>query len=367
MAGAQFVDDALRAAKGAIKKADVARPVAQPRVLSGAMPQQIDEVAEAGRLLNADIQQFKQTDTHQVNFDLISTTDDIKATIGQVADANKGVIDEARRNTITNEQLAGLANDLNIRVDVVEQVMTREAGDVLNAETILAARQVLNNSGERLRTLAQKVKAAEATDMDKLAFRRQFQWHGEYQRQFMGARAEAGRALGAFNIPVGTSDLEVARLNELVDTVQGGDIMDMAELVIHADSLQGINKATREYGQSKVMGVVQELFINSILSGPKTHVVNTAGNGLFNAMNVAETAVAARIGRFLPGDDHVMIGEASAMVYGEISALRTPCGYSGARFVMAVQRMPWRSSRHRYAARSQRRTSAWSRLALRRR
>jgi len=303
------------------------RPNADPQTLADPMPGQPlvrdgEEFDVAEDLLDTDLQRFDPEETHHVNFDKITTTDEIKATIGGVAERNKGAIDEARRETITHDHLKGLAEDLSLDVDVVGQVMTREAGGTLNAETILAARQVLNQSALRTRRLAQKVKAGDATDQEKLAFRRQFQWHSEFQAQFMGARAEAGRALGAFNIPVGTADMQLGRLNELADSVQGGSVDEMADLILSADNLSGINRVTREYQGSRVRGVLQELFINSILSGIKTHIVNTVGNPLFHAMNITETALAAQIGKFMPGEAHVQVGEASAMLYGSLSAWR---------------------------------------------
>jgi hypothetical protein len=53
------------------------------------------------------------------NFDTIKTTDDVKAVISDIAEQNKGKITEARRGVITNEQLQGLANDLDVKQDVV--------------------------------------------------------------------------------------------------------------------------------------------------------------------------------------------------------------------------------------------------------
>ena len=323
-----------KAVKEALKEVEIVRPEATPRNLADPMPGQAqirfgeeEEVAED--ILFTRLGEIDPDDTHQLNFDKIATTDDIKETIAGVAERNQGRIDEARRETITNEQLAGLAEDLSIDVDIVGAVMTRESGGVLNAEQILGARQVLHKSAQRLRRLAAKVQVSDATDAEKLAFRRQFEWHSEYQTQFMGARAEAGRALSAFNIPVGTDDMQLGRLTELADTMQGGDVREMAELVMLADTLQGINKATREYRGSRTLGVLQELFINSILSGVKTQVVNTSGGAIFQLMNIAEHAVAAQIGRVLPGDTHVEIGEASAMLFGSMSSWRNALKVAG--------------------------------------
>lgn len=310
--------------KEALKGAQINRPDAEARQLAPNMPtvKPLDMEEQAVDLLDAELSRYDPEDTHQINFDRITTTDEIKATIGEMAEKNQGAIDEARRGTITNTELAGLAEDLNLDVDIVGSVMSRESGGVLNAEQILGARQVLNKSAQRLRRLAQKVQAADASDMDKLAFRRQFEWHSEYQQQFMGARAEAGRALGAFNIPVGTDDMQLGRTAELANAMQGGNVSEMASLVLSSDSLAGINRATREYRGSRAMGVVQEVFINSILSGIKTHVINTAGMPLFEMMNITETALAAQIGKFLPGEAHVQVGEASAMLTANLTGWR---------------------------------------------
>lgn len=282
-----------------------------------------DEVVDetATRLARARLADYALDETHQPNFETINTTDDIKATIADVSNQNAGRIDEARRGTITNEQLQGLAEDLDINEDIVRAVMERESGGILNAETILAARQVLNSSAERLQSLAQQVHAGQATDMDRLRFRRQLQWHSEYQTQFMGARAEAGRALNAFRIPAG-ADIDAARMREMVDVVNGYDTDQVAAAIAMMDNTSSVSQAARKYTQSRIMGTVNELFINSILSGPKTHVVNTAGNVLMQMMTMSETAVAARLGRFLSGAEHVQVGEASALMHGTISAWR---------------------------------------------
>lgn len=277
---------------------------------------------QAKRLSTANLGDYALDEPWQTNFDTITTTDDIKAVIADVAQQNSTKIQESRRGVITNDQLKGLANDLNVSEDVIRPVLEREAGGTLRPEVILASRQVLNSSAERVLTLAKKVKSGQANDFDRLAFRRQIMFHNEYQTQFMGARAEAGRALNAFGIPVGSDANQLARMRELVENLHGHDTDKLAEVLSNVDSVQGVNKLTREYSRSKLMGVTQELFINSILSGPKTHLVNSIGNGLFQSMNIAETAVAARLGRFLSGDEHVMAGEASAMIYGTLSGWR---------------------------------------------
>lgn len=288
-------------------------------------PPELTQVhVDAFRMSRAQLGDFVLDETHQPNFDTITTTDDIKATIADVAQRNMGKIDEARRGTIANEQLKGLAGELNLSQDVVRQVMERETGGVLNPETILAARQVLNSSAERLKSFADKIAAGQATDIEKLQFARQLQFHNEYQAQFMGARAETGRALNAFKIPVGSDATQVARIQEII-AASGGDVERIARAIRMTDSVSGVTEIARgglfrRSGQA-AMSLINRNFVNGILSSPATHLVNTSGNALFQTMNAAELAVAARLGRFLPGVEHVQVGEAAATLHGTLNAV----------------------------------------------
>ena len=282
--------------------------------------------AEANRISKAQLGDYSLDETHQPNFDQMRLTDDIKATIADLAQQNASRIDEARRGVITHEQLQGLASDLDVGEDVVMQIMQRENGGVLNAETILAARQVLGSSAERVKTLADKISSGQATDIDKVTFARQIQFHNEYTTQFMGARAEAGRALNAFGIPTGGLEaVPAARLAEIISNA-GGDIERLAKAVSMADNVTAITKVatpgiwTRS-GQAAT-NLVNRIFVNGILSGPTTHGVNMMGNALFQAMNQAEMAAASRVGYFLGSEDRIAAGEALSNLHGMLGATR---------------------------------------------
>jgi hypothetical protein len=296
---------------------------AAPRLPSPLMPEvNIDERARA--VSRANLGEFDLDATHQTNFRTITTTDDVKAVIAEAADRNAPLIEESRRGIISNEQLRGLANDLSINEGIVRAVLERESGGVLRPEVILGARQVLNASADRVLQLGKKISTGMGTDMDRLDFRRQIQFHDEYQRQFMGARAETGRALNAFGIPVGIENepMRLKALQQTVDMMHGSDTDALAAMISQIDTAEGISKFTREYSRSRVQGVVQELFINGILSGLKTFMINFDSSALFVGGNVLETAVAARIGKMLPGTDHIEIGEATALMFGMITGFR---------------------------------------------
>lgn len=277
----------------------------------------------ANRLSKANLGEYALDEAHMPNFDRITTTDEVKAVVADFSHQNAAKIDVARRGVITNEQLAGLAADLDVSQAVVKQVLEREIGDVLKPEAILAARQVLNSSADRLKTLADKIAVGQATDTEKVQFARQVQFHNEYQTQFMGARAETGRALNAFNIPVGSDERQSARIAEIISTT-GGDIDRLARAVRMADSTAGVTKAVKMGLPRRIAGasmhLVNRVFVNGILSGPTTHFVNMLGNTIFQSMNNFEIAAAARLGKFLPGEEHVVAGEALATLHGTLGA-----------------------------------------------
>ncbi len=300
-----------------------AKPLLPPLADDLALPGQAE--IDAARVSKANLGDYALDDASMPNFDRITTTDDIKAVIAQTAQKNATRIDEAKRGVITNQQLLGLAADLDLSEDVVRKVVQRESGGILNAETILAARQVLNSSADRLKQLADLVATGKANDFDKIKFARQVQFHNEYQTQFMGARAEAGRALNAFKIPVGSDATVVARIGEILAS-NGANIEELARVVRTANSTSGITKAVKaglfSRSGSATMGFINRVFINGILSGPPTHIVNITGNAMFQAMTTFELAAAARLGKFLPGAEHVEVGEALASLTGTLNATR---------------------------------------------
>lgn len=254
----------------------------------------------------------------QLNFNTITDNDGIKAVEQKIAQGMTGQIDEARRGVITHEQLGLLSDDLGLQREVVEKIMKRSAGDTLNAESILAARKVLQASSERLKDLADQIATGNATGIQKLEFRRQMMFHSEYYKGFMGARAEAGRALNVFRVPVGSEEGVTNRLLELSESAQGIRLEEAAAAIRATGSVSEVTAAAREIAKVGPSDVAFEVFVNSILSGFRTQEVNFIGNALFQSMQAAEHGVAAMFGG--GKIDRVYPGEATAQIYGTLHA-----------------------------------------------
>lgn len=275
------------------------------------------------RLSRAQLGDHALDERHMPNFDYIDSPDTLKAVWAQVAEENKVRVNEAQRGVMTWEQSQALADDLGIQPDAVPQVMTRLLGRTANVEDILAARQMLASSADRLQSFAAKHGAGQLTPAETLDFMRQLQLHREMYIQYRGNVTEIARSLNVLRKPVGSDPAMVARMNEMI-MQHGGNVEQAAAAIRMANTVQGINKIAQGGLFTRIgkatWNTTNRVFVNGILSGPVTHGVNTMGNFVQLWMNATEYAVAARVGGVFGGADRVQVGEAMAMIHGYMGA-----------------------------------------------
>lgn len=258
-----------------------------------------------------------------INFARIDEPEQVKFTIGKMAEAMKGSVDEARRGKITQEATQKMADDLGM---TVADLLERRKGQPLNAEEALAARQLWAASGEKLLLAAKKAAGPNAGELDQFAFRRSMAVHAAIQNEVIGARTETARALAQWKIPAG-GGVEKARAIQQVMAAAGGpnETKEMARrLAILADSGASpaaiANFARRGWGATS-LDVVKEVWVNGLLSSPKTHMVNVMSNTGVALQQIYERAVGGAI-RGLIGGDGVKAGESIAMVHGLKGSIR---------------------------------------------
>lgn len=240
-----------------------------------------------------------------INLSKLDTPDDVKNVIAQVATEFEGDIQKARRGKITLEQTEALADDLGL---TVEQLMSRRQGEAFNAETVFAARKILVSSAEQVRALARVAQGTDASAEDKAAFLQAMSTHKGIQQQVSGLTAEAGRALSAFRIQAGRD------INVVLDSVQ--DVSEVARKIATQDTLQGVNIATRNAEKATTKDMLLEVWINGLLSGPTTHMVNLTSNAMVNLWAVPDRMLAVGFGKIFPGQNEVATGEVVEMLYG---------------------------------------------------
>jgi hypothetical protein len=254
-----------------------------------------------------------------INLARINTADDVKSAIDEASRLYAGSIDEARRGVQSNEETARLAAALNM---TPEELLRRRGGEAFNAEQALAARQILVSSGEQLVAFARKAQGVDATEADLVAFRRALSLHAGIQEQVSGLTAEAGRALQAFRIGAAGDAGRARQIRDLLEASGGPDATrQMAAKLALLDDPAKINEVARKAWGAKATDVFLEVWINSLLSGPQTHVVNMLSNTMTALWQIPERALAAQISR-VTGSNAVVRGEATAQTFGMVQGFR---------------------------------------------
>lgn len=262
-----------------------------------------------------------------IRLDHLDSPQNIKRALA-VTDQRVGGFDAARRGRITQAETQNLANELGMTPD---QLLSRRKGQAFNAEEALAARQILAKSGNELVNLAKRVQRMDDPGEEVLAaFRQAWVRHAAIQEQIAGATAEAGRALAQFRM---TADSANVHGNVLASIVQGAGgpqrLKDAADLILeHSDNPAILNRDALQALKPRFRDKLVELWYNSLLSGPQTHVVNIVSNTMTALGQVPEHMVAAGIGGVRNAasrskiNDRVLFTELGARSFGLLQGVR---------------------------------------------
>jgi endonuclease YncB( thermonuclease family) len=246
-----------------------------------------------------------------------------------------GGFDAAKRGRITQAETKSLASDLGMTVD---DLLKRRSGQAFNAEQALAARQLLSRSGTDLVNMAKKLSAKENPGDDlEASFREAWLRHAAIQEQVSGMTAEAGRALSQFRMTATSRAIADRVLPSLGDVGGGsGRLKDVADRIVDLERVGtdpgSVNKFALRALSPKWKDKLTELYINSLLSGPQTHVVNMLSNTITALAQIPEHAVSAGIGAVRQAG-----GKALLRFGVETDAERVMFSEVGARAVGLVQ------------------------------
>lgn len=265
-----------------------------------------------------------------INFRRIESSEDIQDIMQQLADESKAGIDQARRGKQTFAQI-----ELNAeQVNAWDTLLARRRGEPLNAEQSVAARRLWVASTEKLTEVAEMA-ANNPSEANLFAFRKMMATHHTIQEEVIAARTETARALASWRIPVSGGDMErYAAIRNLLDQNGGDEVSrELARRVaVLAKQPQMVTELSEMVGKSvyaTTRDAVIEAWIMSLLSGPKTHLVNMMSNTSVIFQQMQERAVAAQISRALGADGGVELGEATAQWFGMIDGFKDGLRYAG--------------------------------------
>jgi hypothetical protein len=268
-----------------------------------------------------------------LNFNKINSQDDITRTMSELADAFKGNIDVARRGVQTWED-AKLGADA---VNAWETLMSRRTGEVLNNEETLAVRSLWVSATAKLREVSE-IAVSDPTPENLFAFRRMQAAHQAIQEQVLGARAEAARSLGSWNIPVGAEDYRMGQMLTAMKSDTGPlsdglavslNMAQRTKALMESMDYDGVNNFAEKSFYAKTRDAVLEAWTNALLTAVGTHVKVTASNAATVALRIAERSTAENLAKLGGATNGVSVGEAAAQYAGLIGGLKDAFRYAG--------------------------------------
>lgn len=249
---------------------------------------------------------------YDLKLETFRTPDDVQTAFKRMANRNAKDIEAARRGVQswadTREKAAGL--------DALELAASRSVGEALNAEQIVALKQLYIGANENLLRVAKELNDAPNSVPHQIAMRRAAATAHGIQLEFFGARAEAGRALQAFQMvndagPWRGLDLEV-RLKEL----GGSDgAVEMAKSIMKIAENGGL-PARMSTGWDQARAGIRTIYSNGLLSGFATPIVNVLGSSANMVADFGARLAAEGVG------NEMERGEALEMLAGYLGTFK---------------------------------------------
>ena len=313
--GSAYDIESLRAARQAMDNPPVPHTVSPET--AGVLPKATEAVPEVklnlgeaelddvvGKLNRGEYVDADAVKGIDFNFNNIDAPDQVRSMLNTFSDSIKGAVAKTTRGKVSFEQIQSFADEIGSTAKNLEGLY---ADTGVLAERVTAGRIMLNKSSNAMIDLAQRARelsvsltaSPEEKQLALLALRKQAMIHGEIQAQLKGTQTEIARALSAMRITTQDARFTGDELGALIEHFGGDKLnMEFANSVIKlANDPTKLNQLIRKSGWVKSLDMLQEVFTNSILSGPITHATNMIGNSVRSLAGVAETGIASMVGK----------------------------------------------------------------------
>jgi hypothetical protein len=261
-----------------------------------------------------------------VNMNRLDATIPEKIKLAEIAEQYEEPLEIARNVTkfgSKGENLKALAEETGLNL---EDLLKSEVG-TLNTVNAFKLRLIFAEALKELVDLSKAIK-----DPMKRTPELEYEYEIAQTRfvalleRYVGEVGEKGRSLGQMNIPIGTDDMRKAKIitEYYKRNKSNPDINEaIADAVTKLDDPKQVAEFMGKVWKPSGLDMVQEFWMNSILSSPTTHLVNILGNAGNIFMSVGEQATAASYG-LLKGAkeaDRMTFKEVNARLIGNILGL----------------------------------------------
>jgi hypothetical protein len=244
----------------------------------------------------------------------VHTVADAEAMLQKAADHIDQNLDPRASAVIGFDAQKQLASELGM---TVEDLLSRKSGQAFNAEAAIASRALLHDSGMNVIKAAQQAVAdpnTMSTFTDSLA------QHQRVLDAVTGMSAEAGRALGSFNV----QDLPASKIADVMSKLSPEAKLKAAQLLTKIDpqNPRQLNDFIEKITSNSTADKIFEFYRNSLLSGPATVIKKGASEATMLALEATKKLAAAGISKIKGGEDQRYASESYWFAKGAIDALQ---------------------------------------------
>lgn len=232
-----------------------------------------------------------------LNFDAVEDANHIRSILQTTSDVFQEVIEKAKGGVQPHKVTARLATLVGTSAERVHKLFAEVRGKNGLAARILAAEQTLLASARNVKKLADAARKSGSSPESMLAFHKAVRVHAIIQAEVKGAQTEVARAMNAMKILRSATAESFHILDDVRRTVGGkwGNDKFLAALA-GMDDLAKINKLVRKTTGRRINDIGIEVYINGLLSGPKTLAVNVLSNSFKAVETLIERPLVAGVG-----------------------------------------------------------------------
>jgi len=249
--------------------------------------------------------------TH-VNYKYLNTPDHVNAALAKMSELNLEQIQKQRRGTVSWEQTqreAGQALDALLG-SPADMAAIRQPGTPAGAAELLARKQLIEGAANDMAVKAKELMelGTNATPEQQAAFLASIDRTAMIQAEFLGARAEAGRALNILK-ETKVASVRAQQIKELIARF-GEDPLTLAERIAAIEDPSGLIQTPGKILKATTWEKMMEGYSAFLVSGPHTQVANVLGNMAMAASRPMVDLAAATGGAIFRADNPVHFSEA---------------------------------------------------------
>lgn len=264
------------------------------------------------------------------NYNYIDTPEQVKESLSRISNLYEAQIQEQRRGTVDwkqtfDESAKTLADLVGGTPEEVVKFIEREPGTASGAAELYARKNLAVGAAEdlmRQRALLIE-KGPNASGVDVANFLVQVEKTGQMASSFLGARAEAGRALNILKATKrGGQTLKA--VNDIIEAYGGpGRVEELITALGEYTDPKQLLKFSQDAAKATTYEKVIEAWKAGLVTGLRTHEVNLLSTGIFTALRVPIQTIASVFGTMREGPDKIELSEGPALAIGMLKGAIT--------------------------------------------